>query len=158
MTSESYYGPRCGAERAGGGLCLAYGVERHGGRCWAHRMPRVQTPSAAKAVEVRWCKAITANGTVCRCAAAWKAEYCRMHLRIALRDSLPRSTPGEHRFTEVTERVRNEKRLEAENDDLRNQITSLTLELERTRRELAYARAGQKPAPERVHVRKEMRV
>lgn len=66
-----------------------------------------------------------------------------------------RLAPGERRLGEVSERVRNEKRLEAENDDLRKQITTLTLELEQMRRELAYARAGQKPAAE--HVRKELR-
>lgn len=160
----SDYGKRCGAERAEGGLCMAYGSQRHGGRCWIHG----EEPSSAAQPppEVRRCKGVNGNGTPCRLSALSNAEHCWSHLRIELRGgrlspvrwSPVRLTPGEHRFTEVTERVRNEKRLEAENDDLRNQITSLTLELERTRRELAYARAGQKPAPERVHVRKEMRV
>lgn len=151
--SEDFWKGRCGAEKAtGGGRCMAPATERYGGRCYLHseEAQRARAARQAAHVEAPRCKTLNPSGWRCPHAAAKGYEHCWVHLRVALRhaqlERAPRPTPSEQRIAVVTDRVRNEKRLEAENDELRRQITDLSIELEGTKAALELARAWKKPS------------
>jgi hypothetical protein len=149
---------RCKALNAHGWPCRLRPVDGHE-HC-AHHLCAAQG-ALVSPPEAGSCKTLRANGTPCRCTPLKGHAHCWQHLRdlmrsatlertVARRTEAARTTLREQRLDLVTDRVRNEKRLEAENDDLRRQITALTVELEKTRAALQLARVWKKPS-ERVN-------
>lgn len=150
--------PRCKSLNANGWPCRLRPVNGHE-HC-AHHLCAAQRAHASP-LEAPSCKMRSASGAPCRCTPLKGHAYCWQHLRDALRRATiertvarrteaARTTLQEQRIDAAIERARNEKRLEAENDDLRRQITELAVELERTKAALQLAHAWKKPA-ERVN-------
>lgn len=160
MSEESFWKGRCGAEKAKGGRCAQRGVACHGGRCHLHSELAQQARAAHQAArrkaaeEAPRCKSLNQSGWRCPHAAASGYEHCWVHLRTELRNAelvrAPRPSMSEQRVVVATARQREDKRLEAENDDLRRQLTELSIELEKTKAALELARAWRKPV-ERVN-------
>lgn len=142
---------RCGAPKADSGRCMLPANARYGGRCFMHSAEGLAERDEQRKRRTRvepQCKSVDRNGFPCRHRAAIGFEHCFLHVRGVLRDTEPpppRVGPGEKRVQVVSERVQNERRLEAENVGLRRQITDLSVQLEKVRAELNLLRAWRKP-------------
>ncbi|HYG69963.1 MAG TPA: hypothetical protein VD838_19960 [Anaeromyxobacteraceae bacterium] len=155
MSEDAFWRGRCGAPKVeGGGRCMLPAIARYGGRCYLHSpegiADREHTSTRNRRAPEPRCKTVNPNGWPCRHSAAKGFDHCFLHLRAVLRaapapEPPPRVGPSEKRVEVVNERVRNERRLEDENTDLRRQITDLSVQLEKVRAELQLLRAWRKP-------------